>query len=151
MKTASFKTYTGPGRISIARYAPRQTPAGYRMYKRLAPGGWFNSVAPEEYRRLFDLEVLKPLDPSVVLDELIKLAAPHEPVLLCWEKPPFTPSNWCHRRIVADWFKRELGIEVPELGFEKPTGQLDFFPTHAHARAPAHDPGVGKGDGDEHG
>ena len=38
MKTSSFFSYTGPGRISIARFAPRGTPAGVRVYKRLAPG-----------------------------------------------------------------------------------------------------------------
>jgi hypothetical protein len=37
----------------------------------------------------------------VVYDDLVALAAPDEPVLLCWEKPPFSDANWCHRRIVA--------------------------------------------------
>jgi hypothetical protein len=50
-------------------------------------------------------------------------------VLLCWEVPPVTApqpipqagltmigrSNWCHRRLVAVWFKQTLGIDVPEL------------------------------------
>jgi hypothetical protein len=37
---ASFFTYTGPGRVSIARWAPRDTPAGFRIFKPLAPGDW---------------------------------------------------------------------------------------------------------------
>lgn len=37
MKTSCFSLYTGTGRISIARFAPRSTPAGYQMYKTLAP------------------------------------------------------------------------------------------------------------------
>src|ERR1700739_2862254 len=37
--------YTGPDRISIARFAPRGHPAGYRIYSKLAPGPWFNSVS----------------------------------------------------------------------------------------------------------
>lgn len=32
-------------------------------------------------------------------------------ILLCWE----ASGNFCHRRLVADWFKKELGIEVLEL------------------------------------
>ena len=128
VKTGSFRTYTGPGRISIARWAPRRTPAGYRIYNRLAPGPWFNSVGIEEYCHLYS-EILKELDPKRVYAELVALVAPEEPVLLCWEVPPFTAprpipqagltmigrSNWCHRRLAAVWFKQTLGIDVPEL------------------------------------
>ena len=39
----------GLGRISIARWAPRKTPAGFRIYKALAPGCWFNKVSRPEY------------------------------------------------------------------------------------------------------
>jgi hypothetical protein len=35
MKTASF-TYTGPRRVSIARWVPPPRPAGYRVFKALA-------------------------------------------------------------------------------------------------------------------
>jgi hypothetical protein len=62
--------------------------------------------------------------------------APAEPVLLCYEVPPFTApqpiaqaglttigrQNWCHRRLVAVWFQETLGIEVAEL--ELPHGSL---------------------------
>jgi len=37
---------------------------------------------------------------------------PERSVLLCW----CGPNVWCHRRIVAEWMERELGIEVPEWG-----------------------------------
>jgi hypothetical protein len=43
----------------------------------------------------------------------------YEPVMLCFEKPPFTVTNWCHRRMAAAWLERELGIEVNELGPER--------------------------------
>jgi len=37
-------------------------------------------------------------------------------VLLCWERPLFRmPGNWCHRRLVADWFAATLGHQVYEL------------------------------------
>lgn len=115
MKTASFFTYQGPGRISIARSAPRRTPSGFRVFRDLAPGKWFNSVDRAEYRELYLREILGRLDPRQTHERLIELAGPAEPVLLCWEKPPFDSKNWCHRRMVAEWFGETLGIEVPEL------------------------------------
>jgi hypothetical protein len=114
MKTASFFTYVGAGRVSISRAPPRRTPAGFRIYKALAPGVWFNSVTRPEYERLYAAQLAK-LDPKAVYDELHKLAGDAEPVLLCYEKPPFTDSNWCHRRLAAAWFERELGVVVPEF------------------------------------
>jgi hypothetical protein len=113
MKTASFFAYQGPGRISIARYPPRGTPGGYRVFKKLAPGPWFNSVTRDEYERRFG-EQLRALDPAEVKAELQSLAGDAEPVLLCWEKTPFTEKNWCHRRIVARWLHETLGEPVPE-------------------------------------
>jgi hypothetical protein len=115
MKTSCFAAFQGPGRICIARYAPRGTPAGFRMFKALAPGTWFNSVPEDEYRRLYFGEILARLDPRQVVADLRQLANGAEPVLLCWEKPPLTPKNWCHRRMVAEWLKDNLGVEVPEL------------------------------------
>jgi hypothetical protein len=123
MKTSSFKLYTGPGRISIARYAPRGAPEGFRIFKGLAPGPWFNSVPYDEYLHRYNTEILHQLDTQRTWDALHFLAGGAEPVLLCWESPPFTAwdccndkrANWCHRRIVAEFFERTLGVEVPEL------------------------------------
>ena len=114
MRTASFFTYTGPGRVSIARYAPRGTPAGFKVYKALAPGSWFNSVSREEYERLY-AQQLGQLNPRQVAADLHALAGDAEPVLLCWERPPFTETNWCHRRIVADWLRATIVVSVPEV------------------------------------
>lgn len=123
MKTASFSTYTGPGRVSIARFAPRGTPAGFRIYKPLAPGAWFNSVDYPKYRELY-FGQLATLSAEKVLQDLRVLANGAEPVLLCYEKPPFDEAkNFCHRRMAAEWFERELGLKVPEYeapGTEKP-------------------------------
>ncbi len=112
MQTAAWSAYRGPGRISISRSAPRRAPAGYRLYRKLAPGPWFNSVDDDTYHRLFLAEILAPLDPRQVWAELHALAAPHEPVLLCWEHDP----AGCHRRMVAAWLEQALGVRVPELG-----------------------------------
>ncbi len=117
VQTASFFTYTGVGRISIARFAPRNTPAGYRVFKPLAPGAWFNSVSWDEYQVRYAAEILDPLDPAAVLEELQALAGEgNTPTLLCWEKPPFEGDNHCHRRLVAAWFEQRLGFAVPEIG-----------------------------------
>jgi hypothetical protein len=63
-----------------------------------------------------------------VVAELQAMTAPHVPVLLCWERPPFSAvddwrrqpgehdqRNLCHRRIVSVWLRDELGLEVPEV------------------------------------
>ena len=121
MKTASFFTYTGPGRISIARFAPRRTPAGFRMFKSLAPGSWFNSVTPARYVELFDKEILGVLDPRETWKQVHDLAGGAEPVLLCWEKPTdqeSDPNAYCHRALVARFFEKALGEKVPEIGYE---------------------------------
>ena len=114
MKTSSFFTYSGPGRVSISRFPPRNTPAGFRVYKTLAPGPWFNSVDRIEYERLYALQLAQ-LDAQTTWDTLHALAGDHEPVLLCYERPPFTETNHCHRRIVSAWFEQHLGHVVGEL------------------------------------
>lgn len=115
MKTSSFFLYDGPGRISISRAAPRNSVAGFRVFKLLAPGPWFNSVPRDVYERLY-AEQLAELNAQAVWDRLHILTDGHEPVLLCYEKPPFTATNWCHRRLVAAWFHEQLGHSVDELG-----------------------------------
>lgn len=115
MKTASFQSYTGPGRISIARYAPRNTPPGFRVYKPLAPGAWFNSVEERRYRELY-FRQLAALDPATVVKQLEELAGGHEPVLLCWERPLDIAAGrtFCHRHMVAEWLQDRLGLVVSE-------------------------------------
>ena len=115
MMTASFKTYTGLGRISIARWALRGTPAGYRIYKALAPTREMMRMLEEQYREFYFRDIVGPLDAQIVWDELHELAGGAEPVLLCWEKPPFSASNWCHRHMVTEWFANEIGKTVNEF------------------------------------
>jgi hypothetical protein len=66
MKTAAWSTPLDPSycRIGISRGVPRQQPAGFKKYRKLAPGPWFNSVTPEEYDRLYRAEVLDRLHPA---------------------------------------------------------------------------------------
>lgn len=115
MKTASWFTHSGPGRIAVCRAAPRRTAAGFRLFKALAPGPWFNSVSREEYERRYHAEVLKRLNPRDVQHQLLELAAGHEPVLMCFERPPFHAANWCHRRtLIAPWLEQAIGEAVHE-------------------------------------
>lgn len=118
MKTSGFHAAKGqPGCISIARRAPR----GFThlpSYPQLAPGSWFMSVPKEVYFERFCNEVLAKLNARHVWEDLALLVNPTpsqsasiEPILCCWERPPLTEANWCHRTIVADWFALELGEE----------------------------------------
>ncbi|EPT5086711.1 hypothetical protein ACVUCS_003656 [Salmonella enterica subsp. enterica] len=122
MKTSCFSLYRGEGRISIARYAPRNTPAGYHTFRKLAPGDWFNSVSTSRYIELYERDILAKLNPEQTWNELHLLTGNVEPVLLCWEKP----GEFCHRQLVARWFRRELGISVEEYD-PRATPQFDLF------------------------
>lgn len=106
-------------RIGISRGVPRQLPAGYRRYRKLFPGNWFNSVTPIDYERLYAEQVLSKLDPRRVVEDLIEIAGGQVPVLVCYEKPD-TPAelDWCHRSLVSVWFRETIGLDVPELGRE---------------------------------
>ena len=55
IKTASWfdKLPDDHMRIGISRGVPRNLSAGYRVFRKLAPGPWFNSVSAVEYYRLY--------------------------------------------------------------------------------------------------
>ena len=115
--TSNYWNYTGAGRIAISRGIPRNTPAGFRIYRALAPGAWFNQepYCSNEalYKERYCDEILKPLDAATVYEQLLVLTGGHTPVLLCWEHLD-KEGQWCHRRMAAAWFEKELGIIVPE-------------------------------------
>lgn len=115
MQTASYFTFFGPGRVGISRGAPRGIKAGYRLYRTLAPSRDMLDMPLEPYRDKFFNDILGPLDAQQVYEELKSLAGEWEPTLLCFERPPFDRKNFCHRRMVAEWFERELSISVPEF------------------------------------
>jgi hypothetical protein len=116
MKTASHYTYFGPGRVVISIGNPRGIPGGYRMFKKLAPQREWMHAPLAEYKPLFKRFILDPLDPQKTWDEIHALVPPGvEPVIACFEKPPFSDSNFCHRRQVAEWFEATLGHKVDEL------------------------------------
>jgi len=110
---ASFYHTRAPGRISIARRAPKGMET-LPVYSKLAPGKWFHSVDQDEFYRLYYAEILAPLDPLQTMYELQAIVYPHDPVLLCWEKL-VDPGDWCHRQLVQEYFLETLGLAVPEL------------------------------------
>ena len=132
MKTAGYPDLTiGPGRIAISRGLPRNQ-AGFKVYRALNPGPWFNSVAHDTYLKLYG-EVLAKLDPQKTWGELHALVAPAEPILMCFEKrlDLLSGKTYCHRHQVAEWFKATLGHDVLELEpgprtVKGPDGHLDL-------------------------
>jgi hypothetical protein len=72
--------------IGISRGVPRRR-SGYRRYRALEPGAWFTSVAPAEFVRRYNQEVLGVLRAEDVVEQLLELAGDRIPALLCWEGP----------------------------------------------------------------
>jgi len=97
--------------VGISRYAPRWLRSADRPRSdlRLAPAAATLKAPPAEYIAAFDAQ-LRQLDPREVFDSLGPSA-----VLLCYERP----GEFCHRRLVAEWFEFHLGVAIPELGFDR--------------------------------
>jgi len=111
MKTSYFaKNGNHKNAVSIAGSCPKNFVG--REYKKLAPHYWFFQKYKEDgdkdyYIKKYNDLVLEPLNPEEVYNELGEDA-----VLLCWEKN----GKFCHRHLVAKWFKEKLkNIEISEL------------------------------------
>ena len=125
MKTASYFAFSGPGGIGISIGEPRRVTISCGFYKALAPRYEMLRMPYHAYRDLYFREILGPLDPRQVVDDLQRLAGKSEPVVLCFERPPFDANNWCHRRMVAEWFGDRLGLVVPEIDPTVPSDPPD--------------------------
>lgn len=110
MNTSYFAKYKGENAVSIAGKCPDWFKG--RQYKKLAPKyDWWKkwrdeSLSEEWYKEQYYKTILNKLDAKQVYEELGEDA-----VLLCWEKS----GKFCHRHLIADWFQKELGIEITEL------------------------------------
>ena len=119
MKTASFFSYFGPGKISISTRPPK-TMADLTQCRRLAPRYDMLKLEWADYVPAYEGRILAKLDARAVWDVLHARAGQGvEPVICCYEKS----DHHCHRRLVAEWFKRELGEDVTELANAGPTTQ----------------------------
>lgn len=96
-----------PNAVSIARYAPRWWGVG-RRYIALAPSvdllrlskaGLPWSVFVGEYNRQ-----LSTLDSGKVWEDL------KDKTICCYERP----GEDCHRRLVAAWLEKALGVSISE-------------------------------------
>ena len=102
-------------RISISRGSPRGV-SGYRTYRTLAPGPWFNSVSVSEYLTRYEA-ILAGLDPAKTVSQIEALAGDKTPVLCCFETiAKIETGSRCHRHLVKLWLEHELAIEVLEIG-----------------------------------
>ena len=113
--------------ISIARFTPDW--ADVPEYDLLAPYPDMLKLDYMTYKAHFN-RILANLSPQGVWDNLHIFGG--QPVLLCFEAPPFTKTNFCHRRLVADWFEEMLGQQVdewqpPGLAKERRAEQMELF------------------------
>lgn len=103
-------------RIGISRGSPRGGISGFRMYRKLQPGPWFNSCkTDQEFVERYNTEVLGRLDAGQTFDEIMMIAGGKTPVLVCFES--VNGPQWCHRSLTARWLSQALGIQVPEFGY----------------------------------
>jgi len=105
--TSNFKTAEHlPQAVAISRGTPRGWQG--RSYKPLAPSWDLVKIQdPQEFIRLYRAQVLDRLDAMMVVRDL----GGDDFVLLCWEPP----GEFCHRRVVAAWLQKELGLVVEEF------------------------------------
>lgn len=96
-----------------------KTPAWFqgRTYPALAPRLDMLPMEEEDYLPEYQ-KILYKLDPRQVYEDLGPDA-----ILLCWERP----GAFCHRRLVARWLEKNLGVEVPELLQNYDHRQKDLF------------------------
>jgi len=97
------------GAVSIALKSPFWFKG--QRYPDLAPTQEMLAIEDwDEYTRRYNDEILSRLDPKKVLDDLKVAITDHDIIILCWEKD----RSACHRGLVAQWFERTMGFEVPE-------------------------------------
>lgn len=84
-------------------------------YNPLSPEWSYMNDSRESYIKKFNLGLEK-LNLSKILNDFKMYGSGKDVVLLCHEKE----GDFCHRRLVAEWMEKELGIEVAELGNMKP-------------------------------
>jgi hypothetical protein len=99
--------------VSIAFYCPGAYSG--RSYPALAPRREMLKMDEATYRVEYQ-KILNNLDPQKVFDDLGEDA-----ILLCWE----ASGKFCHRRLVAEWLEKHLGVNVPELVVRHGPGLFD--------------------------
>lgn len=107
-----------------------------REYKKLAPTyeilkQYMQEKNEEWYTREYHKQILERLDPYQVFLEIDDLMPDdnHIPCLICYEKP----GDFCHRQLVANWF-RDARIMCVEFGSgDLPIIKLEFTFSESHS------------------
>lgn len=92
--------------ISIALSSPENWGGSY--LRELNPSPYLihniknGIITPEEYEQTYRLEVLNNLDPTYIMDKTLGK------VMCCWEKS----GDFCHRHIVLNWLRENLGNNI---------------------------------------
>jgi hypothetical protein len=108
MNTSYFAKYKKEDGVNIAiKPAPGFSGASYPdLYPKWSFLSQYKKDGDEAaYTEAYYAEVLSKLNPQKVWNDL------KDSTLLCWEKS----GSFCHRRIVADWIRDNVGVSVPEL------------------------------------
>ena len=121
MKTSNFSNNQryGLNGISISRYPDKRSGFKGPEFPPLMPSEGLlkaykdQRIRWETYKAIYSQQ-LACLNPYKVAEHLEVLAEDSEPILLCYESAKTLDKNPCHRRLVANWFGRELGLVVPE-------------------------------------
>ena len=95
-----------PQAVAISLGVPRGW-KGARCTVLAPPRPLIKIMDPATFIPLYREQVLDRLDPRKVLQDLGR----DDFVMLCWEPP----GDFCHRRVVAAWFQKELGLVVEEF------------------------------------
>lgn len=100
--------------ISISRFPPKffdgkkalgLAPSEY-ILKRYKDG----VINEEQYTKEY-IEYLESRKDKIIDYLRILFLDKRNVVFLCYEKS----GDFCHRRILADWFKKNTGLEIPEI------------------------------------
>jgi len=105
--TSNFKVAGHlPQAVAISQGIPRGWQG--KRYKPLAPPWNLVKMTDNaQFIRLYKAQVLDRLDAAQVLRDL----GGDNLILICWE----APGEFCHRRVVAAWLQKELGLVVEEF------------------------------------
>ena len=118
---SNIKSYKGMTCIGISIGTPRWLGEAIVKCPALFPKPWMLKMGKEEYTEAYG-KILRSLDPEALFEWLRNNSEGKDIVLLCYEKP----GDFCHRTLVAEWLKRELGIVVREYGYNT-SQQMELF------------------------
>jgi uncharacterized protein (DUF488 family) len=94
-------------------------------YKVVAPHRFMLSLSEEKYREEYR-KILHGLSAEKVASDIKAITRnANKEALLCYEKP----GDCCHRRMLAYWLEKELGIEVKEYAFKERSEKKPVMPS----------------------